>query len=91
MALSAYQTKIIHAFKEVSKANHVKEGVRGASAAEVVRYMSRHGMLAELDTVIDIADQLQELSHMGYLDKAVQELVEEEKKMKEKNEQSPGN
>ncbi len=60
--MTSYERKIMDAFEAISKAN----GGKGASAAEVTEYMTKNGTISELDTVIDIADCMQEMSKRGY-------------------------
>jgi hypothetical protein len=50
------------AFEAVSK----KNGGKSASAAEVTEHMSNSGTLSELDSVIDIADQMKAMQVRGY-------------------------
>lgn len=56
-AMMTYDDKVLEAFKAASDRNKGK----GASAHEVTQEMLRRGTLAELDTVIDIADILKRL------------------------------
>lgn len=63
MSLSPYNQKILEAFNAVSEAN----GGQGASAAEVTKYMADAGTISPRDTVIDIADLMDNLSKMGYI------------------------
>jgi len=65
--MTEYEQKILDAFKRCCDENAQKEGIRAASATEVCNKMIELGTLARLDTVIDIADQLAELSTRGYL------------------------
>jgi hypothetical protein len=60
--MTSYERKIMDAFEAISKAN----GGQGASAHEVTQYMTEHGTLSELDTVIDIADIMKTMSERGY-------------------------
>ncbi len=60
---TAYESKIIQAFRDVCK----KSADGCASPADVAHLMEERKELAELDTVIDIADQMKELRKRGYL------------------------
>lgn len=60
--MTSYERKIMDAFEAVNKAN----GGKGASADEVTQEMQKRGTLSELDTVIDIADLMGEMSKRGY-------------------------
>ncbi len=50
------------AWEAVNKKNNGK----GASATEVTEHMRNSGTISELDTVIDIADQLRAMQERGY-------------------------
>lgn len=66
--MSPYEEKIVKAFKDVCAKNKEAEGKEvGASPTEVTNLMAERGELAQLDTVIDIADQMKELRNRGYL------------------------
>ena len=60
--MTSYERKIKDAFDEVNKAN----GGKGASATEVTEVMRKNGTISEMDTVIDIADLMQEMAQRGY-------------------------
>lgn len=60
--MTSYERKIMDAFEAVSK----KNGGKGASAAEVTEHMSNSGTISELDSVIDIADQMKAMQVRGY-------------------------
>lgn len=60
--MTSYERKIMDAFEAVSK----KNGGKGASASEVTEHMINSGTLSELDTVIDIADQMKAMQVRGY-------------------------
>lgn len=60
--MTSYERKIMDAFEAVSKAN----GGKGASAAEVTAHMQNSGTLSELDSTIDIADQMIAMRVRGY-------------------------
>jgi Asp-tRNA(Asn)/Glu-tRNA(Gln) amidotransferase C subunit len=62
MGLSPYEKKILEAFNKVSTSNQGK----GASPAEVTKQMREDETLSPADTVIDIADLMNELSTRGY-------------------------
>lgn len=66
MSISTYDKKILEAFNAVSEQN----GGKGASAAEVTAYMAENKTLAAMDSVIDIADCMKDLSDRGHLGKA---------------------
>lgn len=61
-----YEDKILDAWEAVCETN-AKCGIKGASPAEVTAYMRKHNTIAELDTVIDIADQMRALRARGLL------------------------
>lgn len=58
-----YEQKVLAAFRKVSKKNNEE----GASAAEVYEQMVEDKTIAELDTVIDIADIMGELADKGFI------------------------
>lgn len=60
--MTNYERKIMDAFEAVSKAN----GGKGASADEVTKHMTNSGTISELDSVIDIADQMKAMKERGY-------------------------
>lgn len=60
--MTSYERKIMDAFEAVSK----KNGGKGASAHEVTEHMTNSGTISELDTVIDIADQMRAMKERGY-------------------------
>ena len=61
--MTSYEKKILRAWKAISRMN----GGKGASAHEVTMHMANSGMLAPLDTVIDIADQMKVMAERGDL------------------------
>jgi hypothetical protein len=63
--VTSYERKIMDAFEAVSKAN----GGKGANATEVTEHMRNSGTISELDTVIDIADQMKAMAERGYFGK----------------------
>lgn len=63
--MTSYERKIMDAFEAISKEN----GGKGASAHEVTEYMTKHGTISELDSVIDIADLMKSMSERGYFSK----------------------
>ena len=62
--MTDYEQKIYAAWRAITDENG-----EGASAAEVTKYMAEHKTLAALDTTIDIADQMNEMSRKGYFSK----------------------
>lgn len=60
--MTSYERKIMDAFQAVSKKNNGK----GASADEVTAHMTNSGTISELDSVIDIADQMKAMKERGY-------------------------
>lgn len=60
--MTEYEQKILSAFQDLCKANG-----DGASPHEVTQEMHRRGHLAEMDTVIDIEDQMKNLRSRGLL------------------------
>lgn len=56
-----YESKIITAFRDLCKANG------GASPFEVMQELEKRSQLAELDSVIDIADLMKDLRGRGLL------------------------
>ena len=58
--MTPYQKKVMAAFNRACAAN-LSKGIRGASATEVTSEMRRAGTLASMDTVIDIAEQLEQI------------------------------
>ncbi len=63
MDISPYLKTVLTAFNAV----RAKNGGQGASAKEVTDYMDEHKTLAAYDSVIDIADQLDELASKGLI------------------------
>jgi len=60
--MTKYEEEIVETFKRVAKENG-----DGASPHEVCDDMAKRGKLAELDTVIDVADQMKALRNRGLL------------------------
>lgn len=60
--MTSYERKIMNAWEAVTKAN----GGKGANAAEVTAHMHNSGTLSEVDTTIDIADQMRAMKERGY-------------------------
>lgn len=60
--MTKYEQHIVDAFKAVCA-----ETKQGASPAEVTDHMHKKGVLAELDTVIDVERQMRSLRNRGLL------------------------
>jgi hypothetical protein len=59
--MTTYEKNIVTAFQDLCKLNG------GASPHEVTTELAKRGQLSELDTVIDIADQMKNLRGRGLL------------------------
>lgn len=59
--MTPYEQEIVSTFKRLAKENG------GASPHEVCEDIAKRGKLAELDTVIDVADLMKELRNRGHL------------------------
>ena len=64
--MTPYEENIVKAFKDAC-ARNAKEGLEGASPAEVTHLLADRDLLSGLDTVIDIERLMRELRNLGRL------------------------
>ena len=70
--LTIYETNVCKAFRDACNQNK-DSGSPGASPAEVCSLLHERGQMPRMDSVIDLADTMRELSNSGALYKKDEE------------------